>query len=211
MPAKRARRPDDRPEEILDAAIDVFLENGFAAARMEEIAKRAGISKGAVYLYFNSKEALLEELVRRSAGRIATAANDFVARSAARDPADTLRQILRFAVRAMLDEKISAAPRIVIAEAPHSPRIAAFYRDEVIRRGSAALTQLIEIGAAQGVFRDVDPRIVLRCVMGPMLASVLLHHVFAAPDMPQPDPETLADEIADFILNGLVPRPEAAS
>ena len=83
---KRQRRPEDRPDEILDAALAVFTEQGFAAARVDDIAKRAGLSKGAVYLYFPSKEAMLNALVEQSAGLVAQSAERMVAAAAPDDP-----------------------------------------------------------------------------------------------------------------------------
>ena len=82
----RRRRPEARPDEILDAALSVFVEQGFTAARVEDIARRAGLSKGAVYLYFPSKEAMLNALVEQSAGTLAKAAERLVAVGAPRDP-----------------------------------------------------------------------------------------------------------------------------
>lgn len=205
MALARKRRPDARPEEILEAALDVFVEDGFAAARMEDVAKRAGISKGAVYLYFNSKEALLEELVARSAGAIAAAAERFARTEGAKDPEAAIRALYVFLAHAMAEKRLLAAPRVVLAEAQRFPRIAAFYRREVINVAKRALETILKAGMAKGLFRKVDCDIAARAIMGPMLASMLIHHVFPDPAQPPPDPQALAEGLGDLLLNGLRP------
>ena len=113
----RRRRPEARPDEILDAALSVFVEQGFTAARVEDIAKRAGLSKGAVYLYFPSKEAMLEALVEQSAARVADALSDLAEAGAELDPEVALRTGLRMALSTLSQPEISAAPRLILAEA----------------------------------------------------------------------------------------------
>lgn len=207
---KRARRPEARPDEILDAALEVFSEQGFARARVEDIAARAGLSKGAVYLYFESKDEMLKALVRRLADGVVGAAERLVEIGQA-DAEQTLRALIPFVVMQLSDPKVSAAPRMVIAEAQRFPEIAAFYRDTVIARGQRLLTRLVDWGVAEGVFRDVERAAVLRACVGPMLAHMLLSTVFADPKTPGPAPEAIAAGLADMILHGLKKTDGAAS
>lgn len=207
--AKRTRRPEARPDEILDAALAVFAEQGFAGARVEDIAVRAGLSKGALYLYFDSKNEMLKALVRRLADGVIGAAEAFVEADTG-DAEKTLRSLLTFVAKQLSNPQISAAPRIVIAEAQRFPEIAAFYRDTVIARGQRLLGRLIDRGVAQGAFRDISRDVVLRGCMGPMLVHMLLSTVFADPDKPAPPGDTLAAGIADMILNGLKAKAGAA-
>ncbi len=205
---KRTRRPDARPDEILDAALKVFTEKGFAAARVDDVAAAAGISKGAVYLYFPSKDALFEALVRRFADRVvAGAAARFVALADA-DPETAIRGGLRFLMTMMSDPDVSAAPRLVLSEAQRFPAIARLYRREVIAVGRRAVETLIARGVERGVFRAVPTDAAIRCVMGPMLAHLFLTQIFIDPDdpSPPPDPAATADAVADIVLNGLKPR-----
>lgn len=197
----RARRPEARPDEILDAALAVFSEQGFAGARVEDIAKRAGLSKGAIYLYFESKDAMLKGLVRRLADGVVGAAESLVNPNL--DAATTLRSLVAFMAVQLSNPKVSAAPRIVIAEAQRFPEIAAFYRETVIARGQRLLTRLIDAGVAQGVFRDIDRDVLLRTCVGPLLAHMLLSTVFHDPTHPGPPPGVIGAGIADMILNGL--------
>jgi len=204
---KRRRRPEARPDEILDAAVEVFSEKGFAAARVEDVAKRAGLSKGAVYLYFDSKEALFEALVKRFATNVvAEAAKRFIA-LAETDPIQTLRLAQRFLITALDDPATSAAPRLVLAEAQRFPAIAQLYRREVIDMGQRMIGALIDQGVAQGVLRDVPRPAALRAIMGPVLAHMFLTHIFPDPDEPPFDPKDMANALIDITLHGLIPRP----
>ncbi len=205
---KRSRRPDARPDEILDAALKVFTEKGFAAARVEDVAAAAAISKGAVYLYFPSKEALFEALVRRFAERVVAGAAERFMALGQTDPETAIRGGLRFIIAMMSDPAVSAAPRLVLSEAQRFPAIAALYRREVIATGRKAVETLIALGVSRGVFRAVPTDAAIRCVMGPMLAHLFLTQIFIDPDdpAPQPDPGAVADAIADIVLNGLKPR-----
>ncbi len=206
----RARRPEARPDEILDAALGAFSELGFAGARIDDVAARAGLSKGAVYLYFKSKEDLLMALVRRLADRVVGAAEGLATAKGA-DAEATLRMLLTFMAVQLSDPRVSAAPRIVIAEAQRFPELAAFYRSAVIDRAQRLLTGLIDRGVAEGVFRDIDRAVALRGCAGPMLVHMLLSTVFADPKNPGPAPDVLASGIADMILNGLKVKDGASS
>ena len=206
----RARRPEARPDEILDAALGAFSELGFAGARIDDVAARAGLSKGAVYLYFKSKEDLLMALVRRLADRVVGAAEGLATAKGA-DAEATLRMLLTFMAVQLSDPRVSAAPRIVIAEAQRFPELAAFYRSAVIDRAQRLLTGLVDRGVAEGVFRDIDRAVALRGCAGPMLVHMLLSTVFADPKNPGPAPDVLASGIADMILNGLKVKDGASS
>ena len=204
---KRQRRPEDRPEEILDAALAVFNEQGFSAARVEDIARRAGLSKGTLYLYFASKEAMLNALVERSAGLVAQSAERLIAEAAPGDPEQAWRAVLKMLLTVLSDPNVSAAPRLVLSEASRFPELAAYYRSHVIDIGKRAFRALFRAGTERGQFRAMDPDIVMRAFMGPVLAHMLLTTVFHRPDDPDLDPETTADALADIVLNGIKSRP----
>lgn len=207
----RRRRPEARPEEILDAALGVFTAVGYDGARVEDIAVRAGLSKGAVYVYFDSKDAILKALVRRLADRVVGAAEALVETDAAVSAEQTLRSLLAFVIVQMSDPKVSAAPRLVIAESQRFPEIGALYRDVVLARVRRLVRRLLERGVAQNVFRDIDPDIVLRMCGGPIVAHMFLTTVFADPAAPGPAPEAVARGVADMVLNGLKRGQETAA
>src|SRR5262245_41222223 len=151
------RRKDARPAELLDAALSVFFEKGFAAARLDDIATRAGVSKGTVYLYFHSKEDVFKALVRAI-----PQANVEQVRAVAADtsiPADELlERVMRFIGSFLRDERMLKFPRLIIAEAGNFPQLAEIYKREVISRGIEIFSTIIKRGISEGRFRDVDPK-----------------------------------------------------
>ncbi|WP_339742663.1 TetR/AcrR family transcriptional regulator [uncultured Maricaulis sp.] len=203
------RRPEARPEEILEAALAVFVEQGFATARVEDIARRAGLSKGALYLYFPSKEAMLNALVEQSAGALARSVEQHVAHSAAVDPEAALRGLLRILITAMSSPKISAAPRLMLTEAHRFPELAAFYREHVLDVMRRSVSALLAAAVEKGVFRKVDTDAFMRVMIGPGIVHMVLTTIFELKPEKLTDPGDLADAIADIVLYGLIPRQES--
>jgi AcrR family transcriptional regulator len=174
---KFRRRAEARPDEVLDAALALFTEKGFAQTRVDDIAKRAGISKGAVYLYFSSKEALVEGIVQRALGPIAEEALERLA-TLPGDPRLVISSVLRVLGQRLTSAHALAIPRLVIREAPSFPEIANLYRRAVLDRVVPALTALIRRGIAEGHFRQIDPELTVRSVIGPVLMHMVLAEVF---------------------------------
>src|SRR5437868_3530739 len=128
------RRKQARPAEILDAALKVFAAKGFAAARMEDIARAAGVTKGTIYLYFENKEAVFKSLVRTEIGDALTVVSANV--SAFEGSASALLRMMLSTMAGLLIESDKVVlPKIVIAESANFPWLAEFYRFEVIERG----------------------------------------------------------------------------
>ncbi|MDZ4775230.1 MAG: TetR/AcrR family transcriptional regulator [Alphaproteobacteria bacterium] len=195
--ARWRRRAKARPDEILNAALDSFLEKGFEAARMEDVAAKADLSKAGVYLYFESKEALLKALIVREVAPVAQRA-EALAASGAADPEAALRMIAAFALSRLTDPRVFAVPRLVISISNRFPDIATFYKTEVIDRARAALTSIVRAGTARGVFRDIDPDIAVRLIIGPFMFEALWRHVFAGePGI------TDADAVLDLVMGVL--------
>lgn len=204
---KFRRRADQRPDEVLDAALSLFVDQGYAHTSVAQIAKAAGISKGAVYLYFPSKQAILEGLVQRAVTPVAdrALAGATLARG---DLRTTLGAILQAIVATLSNPKIFAIPKIVIREAVVAPEIAEMYRKAVLDRVLPVATGLIRHGIDSGQLRPVDPELTLRTIMGPIILHVLLAEIFGI----QPERGLALDELADnhldILLNGLF-TPEA--
>lgn len=202
---KRVRRAEARPGEVLDAALDAFLEKGFAATRVEDIAARAGVSKGTVYLYFESKDAILRALVREHvvpiAERLAAMSDD-----QALPPSVLLPSLKELGVRLLSDPRVAAVPRLVITEAARFPDLADFYRREVIEVGMSAMERLIARGVASGEFRPVDAHLAVRSIFGAILLQVLFQGIFARPGDPEIAPDALLSSHLDILQNGLKPR-----
>lgn len=185
------RRAGARPDEILDAALAEFEAQGFDAARVEDIAARAGISKAGVYLYFDSKAALLEALILREVAPVAARAEAIAAAGSA-DPPAALQAIATMAFTALANPRIFAVPRLVLSVSNRFPGIAARYRAEVIDRARGALITIVRAGIDRGDFRPVDAEAAVRIIVGPVMMEALLRHVFGARDIIV-DPPALVD------------------
>lgn len=203
------RRAEARPDDILDAALACFLEEGFAGATVERIARGAGLSKGAVYLYFESKEAMLVALIRRSVRALAEAvAARLDAEGEGGDPVMALREAAAQFGVLLTDAKMFAAPRIVLAEAGRFPQLAEIYRREVLDIAMPALGRLIERAKKSGAFRDVDARTAVRSLVGGMFVEALWRSYFVRDGEPVPAPQDFIAAHLDIVLNGLCARPD---
>lgn len=200
-PRRWRRRAEARPEEILDAALAEFTERGFDAARMEDIARRAGISKGSVYLYFQSKQALLEALIETRIGPLAEQAQAIAAAGVA-NPVAALRMLAAAAAAKLSDPQIIAVPRLVIGLSSRFPELADFYRTRVAERAREALETVIGAGVAQGVFRDVDPRAASRAFIGPIFFEAMWTHVLRG-ESAFTAPEKLLESHLNLLFEGL--------
>jgi AcrR family transcriptional regulator len=198
---KRVRRAEARPEEILEAALAEFTERGFDAARVEDIARRAGISKGGVYLYFPSKEALLKALIEAKIAPIAQQAG-LLAKAGAADPLTALRMLARIAAERLRDPTLFAVPRLVIGLAGRFPEIADFYRMQVAMPARVTLEQLIESAIALGQIRKCDVKAVARAFIGPLFFEAMWTHVLQG-ESALGEPEKLIESQFDILLNGL--------
>lgn len=174
---KFRRRAEARPDEVLDAALELFMENGFAATRVDDIARRAGLSKGTVYLYFPSKEAVLEGLVRRAIVPVADSALEALA-SYEGDPRIVIARVIRMVGQRFSDPRIVAVPKVVFREVLGFPHLAEMYRTEVLDKVLPVVTGLIRRGIEQGYLRPVDPELTVRSIIGPLMLHLLMAEVF---------------------------------
>jgi AcrR family transcriptional regulator len=200
---KFRRRAEARPDEILDAALAVFTDKGFDAARVDDIAATASLSKGAVYLYFDSKEALLRGLIEREVAPAAQRLRS-LADAGVDDPKATLRLVVVVATQLLADPRIFATPRLVLSVAPRFSEIAEFYRRRVVDEAIGAISALHRKGVEKGVFRDVDSEAAARMVMGPLLVFAIRKHVLGAED--NTAPLDRAATHLDLLFEGLVTR-----
>jgi AcrR family transcriptional regulator len=170
-PARWRRRKEARPDEILAAALESFAERGFAATRLEDVAARAGISKGTLYLYFKGKEELFEAVVRArllpNLERLEALVRTF------EGPSGPLLERLLLTMADVMSSQVGAIPKLVIAEAGNFPDLARFYLDKVFRRGLRLIGAILRRGIARGEFRAVDVDHAAFCVIAPMLIAAL--------------------------------------
>jgi AcrR family transcriptional regulator len=197
-----SRRKDARPQEILEAALTVFAEKGFAAARMDDVARRAGVTKGTIYLYFPSKDELFKSLVREAIGSTlaqVTAYADAYEGSARA----LLVQVLRTIGAVMRTSDRVVLPKIILAESGNFPELVRFYRFEIIEKGLALFKALVARGIAQGEFREVPPEHAARLCVAPLLLGALWRATFAPFDPEPYDIGALIETHIDVLLRGL--------
>ncbi len=174
--SNRAERAADRRLAIIEAALDEFIDRGYAATRLDDVARRAGVAKGTIYLHFKDKQALFQELVR-------TALVPLIVRLAAPPPAGgSIRAVLEnFAetfVKEIVTTRRGAIVRLIMAEGPRFPDIADFYFREVVSRGLAGMRALIELGIASGEIRQQRLKDFPQIVVAPAMMAVIWQGLF---------------------------------
>jgi len=203
-PPARTRRKEARPAELLDAALETFRDRGFAATRMDDIAARAGVSKGTIYLYYPSKQAIFEALVRERLLPNLDRAEAALA-AAPGDAAAQLRLLLGRLAQVAGDPRITALPKLVLAEAGNFPDLARFYREAVVARGLGLVAGIIARGIAAGEFRPVDPPLAARLFFAPVILAVLWQSVFVPVEAEPFRAEPLIALHLDLFLRALAP------
>lgn len=202
--AKRERRKEARPGELLAAALELFVEKGYAATRSEEVARRAGVSKGTLFLYFASKEELFKAVVRENiAGRFAEWNAEFEVY-----PGSTA-EMLRYAMM-MWWERVGNTPaagitKLMMSEASNFPELAAFYQQEVIEPGHDLIRRILQRGIDRGEFRPIDTELAIYTVLAPMIFLMSWKHSFGACACPSTilHPEKYLELQVQTLLYGL--------
>jgi AcrR family transcriptional regulator len=200
-PVHWRRLPEARHQDILDAALAVFAEKGFSAARMQELAKRAGISQGTLYLYFASKEEIFKSLVAESIGpQISTLAQ--AAREFKGPTPDLIRLVMRAIFAFMLSSNRAVLPKLIIAETGNFPELARFYKTEVTDRMLAIFEGMVRRGMERGEFREIDPKHGGRLVFQPAMFAAIWRASFGAFDSEPYDYQGLIETHLDVVLRG---------
>lgn len=208
-PARRhARRKEARPGELLAAALALFVEKGYAATRVEEVAARAGVSKGTLFLYFESKETLFKAVVHEHAGRHLNDALREVADYTG-SSADLLREFLRRWWRLYGSTSAARLSTLLMSESAHFPELARHYQDEVIGPAHQLLRRVIERGIDRGEFRPVHVARLTHLIVAPLLQMVTWQHALGhcCPQIQEDQPLALVDLHADLLIRGLRPDP----
>lgn len=196
---RRSRRKDARPHEILKAALDVFVSHGYEATRLEDVAERAGVSKGTIYLYFESKEELFAEVVRQA---ILPHFETIEALAVQGGSAEAiLRQQLRTIYTKLVSTEVRYIPRLIIGEGNRFPELTEFYYREIISRCHQTLRDVIRRGVESGEFRASALHWQPQAVLSPALSAViwlLLFDRFAPLDL-----ESYFNTHVDLLMHGL--------
>jgi AcrR family transcriptional regulator len=205
---KRERRKEARPGELLEAALDLFVEKGFSATRVDDVAARAGVSKGTLFLYFPSKVDLFKAVVRENiAGRIAEWSEEF---DRCDGPAsDALRRCYQVWWERIGATKASGITKLMMSEAQNFPEIAQFYEQEVIRPGNLLLRRILERGMERGEFRVANLDHMVYVVLAPMLFLMMWKNSMGACSSMAcaPQPEEFIALQTETMLLGLCTRP----
>ncbi len=190
------RRKEDRPQEIADAAFAAFAEKGYAATRIDEVAKRAGVSKGLTYLYYKTKEDLFKAVVRNVVVRRVDALIDDVD-STELTAEEFMRGPLLSFMKRVPGSPIAIVIRLLIAEGPRHPDLVDYYYDNVVARGLAAIDRFVKRGVERGEFRsealDVQPHLFL----APMMLSMIWRLIFTDKGL---DTDQLMESQVDLLL-----------
>ncbi|EGF31536.1 Transcriptional regulator, TetR family [Oxalobacteraceae bacterium IMCC9480] len=203
-PPRWTRRKEARPQELLDAALALFVERGFSATRLDDVARIAGVSKGTLYLYYASKEELFKAVVRENVVPLLGEAEAMI-RDHAGSSALLLRQILLGWWERIGETRLSGITKLVMAEARNFPELAKFYNEEVILRGNAMLAQVLERGVASGEFRPLDITQATSVIAAPIMMMMMWKHSFGSPcALPTITPQAYLHGVTDLLLQGLL-------
>lgn len=206
---RRERRKDARPGELVAAALDLFVERGFSATRVEDVAARAGVSKGTLFLYFPSKTELFKAVVRESiVGRLKEFAQEIATFQG------PTAELLGLAMRQWWEKvgsvKAGGISKLMMAEAGNFPELAQFYLDEVIEPGTGLVAKIVQRGIDRGEFRQIDVRTLAHALVAPMIHLTCWKHSFGmlACNAPNIDPDAYLSQCVDLFLHGLEPQPK---
>lgn len=204
----RQRRKEARPQELLEAALELFVEKGFAATRSEEVAARAGVSKGTLYLYFPSKEELLKAVIHQTLSADIAAGARRVADAGSQPSGELLVDVMTEWWTKVFRSPSSGVFKLVITEVRNFPEIADFYMKEVVEPGKAVIAQLLQRGVSRGEFRPVDINLTVHSVVLPMVMLCMHKHSLGACSAVEPtmdDPEAFIRHHMLLLLHGLHP------
>lgn len=199
----RHRRKEARPAELLSAALDLFVERGYAATKLDDVAARAGVSKGTLYLYFESKEALFKAVIEQGILPMLDEGEALIQQHQL-DARSLLQMLLLRWWQLLGETSLGGIPKLMIAEAGNFPDVAAYYYDNVIVRGRDLLRQALLRGVASGEFRQLDIESAIDVIMAPVIMLVVWRYSLAPCGCGKQDPERYMTSYLDLLLNGLM-------
>ncbi|MEO8154613.1 MAG: TetR/AcrR family transcriptional regulator [Rhizobacter sp.] len=206
----RQRRKEARPQELLDAALALFVEKGFAATRSDEVAVRAGVSKGTLYLYYPSKEELLKAVIHQNLTQL-IAEGSGMADGFEGSTAELLAMLMHKWWERVGNTPAGGIHKIMMSEVRNFPEIAQFYRDEVIKPANDLLVRTLRRGIARGEFREVPLEEVTHVLFAPLIFMALHKHSFGACPAQglDIDPDRVIATHIDLVLHGLLKHDNA--
>ena len=201
---KRERRKEARPGELVKAALDLFVEKGFAATRVDEVAARAGVSKGTLFLYFESKEDLFKAVIRDNIANLFPAWNEEF-KTFEGSSAEMLHYAMDLWWLNVGNTPASGIVKLVISEAQNFPEIAAFYQKEVVEPGTGLLQSILQRGVERGEFQHMDTSKSVFSIIAPMIFLMMWKHSMGACAASANiiDPKEFIHMHVDLLLNGM--------
>ena len=201
----RKRRKEARPSELAAAALELFVEKGFAATRLEDVAAKAGVSKGTLYLYFDSKEALFKAVIQEGILPAVAEGEAILARHTG-SAFDLLRALLEGWWAMIGETRYSGIPKLMIAESRNFPDVARYYYENVVQRGRAVFATVLERGMAAGEFERRDISTCIDVIIAPVLMLIVWRHSLAHCLMVQPDAKAYLAMHLELLRAGLAAK-----
>ena len=206
---KWRRRPEQRPQQIIEAALEVFGEQGLANARLQDIAARAGVSKGTIYLYFPNKEELFREVIRQTAVAAIESGEKTLGQGT---PTQQLCAAMRGYWKFVRSPEFGTIHRLVLGELHQFPDLAQFYADEVVARGLRLLGGIIRRGVESGDFRDIDPATAARMLVAlTVMNGIWSDQRTGVPLLCHKKDEEVFQELATFYLHSVASSERASA
>lgn len=202
------RRKDARPQELLAAALDLFVERGYAATRLDDVATHAGVSKGTLYLYFENKEELFKAVVRENLVSVLAEAEDYI--SQYRDTSTALlRDFILGWWERIGETKLSGITKLMMAESGNFPDVARFYHEEVISRSHDLIIRMLQRGVASGEFRLINTEHTKLVIVAPIVMLMMWKHSYKAFQMEPISAPDYLNCFIDLITRGLLAPPDS--
>lgn len=201
-PLVRQRRKEARPSELTAAALDLFVERGFAATKLDDVAARAGVSKGTLYLYFASKEELFKAVIQQGILPVLDHGEELLVQHQ-NDSGSLLEAMLISWWQMIGATRLAGIPKLIISEAGNFPEVGQYFYENVIVRGRSLIRQVLERGMATGEFRVGDIESTIDVIMAPQMMLSIWRHSLAPCDCGKQDPEIYLRTHIDLLLNGL--------
>lgn len=198
---KMQNRKEARREELVMSAFTLFLERGFAATRLEDVAVSAGVAKGTVVVYFPTKEALFTAVVRHFIEPQLAKAEELLNRQGS--PRERLIELVRFIHASLLDPHIGGIPKLIVSEVGNFPDLARSFHSDVCERSKRVQIELIKQGIACGQFRQVDPELTARTMLDPVMMLAIWRHSLGRYESNPTDPDAYLEAHLDNFMRGL--------
>lgn len=200
---RRQRRKEARPAELMVAALDLFVERGFAVTKLDDIAARAGVSKGTLYLYFANKEELFKAVIQQGVLPVLAEGEEMLAQHQS-DARSLLQAMLTRWWELFGTTNLAGIVKLMISEAGNFPDVAQYYYENVIVRGRGLIREVLERGVATGQFRALDIESAIDVILAPQMMLIIWRYSLGPCACGQQNPNVYLSTHFDLLLNGLM-------